>query len=473
MKVTPLFGAGIQGRSLVVTAQRRLNCYFEQRPDGDKAGIVVYGTPGLVNLGTMPSVVRRMLGTQSLLYVVAGTTLYSVSTTYTQTALGVLNTNSGTVSMANNPSQIIIVDGVNGYLYTPATNTFATITSPGFPNGANTVTFVSGYFVCEQPGSQYFWVSNLYDGSTWNALAFASAAQYSDNIKAVDNLIGNLVLFSEKHTEFWQNVGTTPEPFAPIISATSEFGIAAIYSRAHVNQTICFLAMNPQGAPQVVQITGYNMAVISTPDLDYIMSKMTTVSDAIAISYVVNGHPMYQITFPTDDRSFMYDTATGLWSEMQTGVTTKYSTRHIAQYSTYFAGITVINEANSGKIDKFDTSVYTDNGQIIPREVITRHGSANFNTFSVDELYVDMDTGVGLNSGQGVTPTLLLDVSKDNGRTFSTPRQLQIGELGKYRQRLIARRFGSSRDFVFRFRMTDPVQFTITDGAVSIREGEQ
>ncbi len=473
MKVTPLFGAGIQGRSLVVTAQRRLNCYFEQRPDGDKAGIVVYGTPGLVNLGTMPSVVRRMLGTQSLLYVVAGTTLYSVSTTYTQTALGVLNTNSGTVSMANNPSQIIIVDGVNGYLYTPATNTFATITSPGFPNGANTVTFVSGYFVCEQPGSQYFWVSNLYDGSTWNALAFASAAQYSDNIKAVDNLIGNLVLFSEKHTEFWQNVGTTPEPFAPIISATSEFGIAAIYSRAHVNQTICFLAMNPQGAPQVVQITGYNMAVISTPDLDYIMSKMTTVSDAIAISYVVNGHPMYQITFPTDDRSFMYDTATGLWSEMQTGVTTKYSTRHIAQYSTYFAGITVINEANSGKIDKFDTSVYTDNGQIIPREVITRHGSANFNTFSVDELYVDMDTGVGLNSGQGVTPTLLLDVSKDNGRTFSTPRQLQVGPLGNYRQRLIARRFGSSRDFVFRFRMTDPVQFTITDGAVSIREGEQ
>ena len=473
MKVVPLFGAGIQGRSLPVTAQRRLNCYFEQRPDGDKANIVVYGTPGLVNLGTMPDKVRRMLGTQSLLYVVAGTTLYSVSTSYVQTALGTLNTNSGTVSMANNPSQIIIVDGVNGYLYTPATGAFGPITSPGFPNGANTVTFVSGYFVVEQPGSQYFWVSNLYDGSTWNALAFASAAQYSDNIKAVDNLIGNLVLFSEKHTEFWQNVGSTPEPFAPIISATSEFGIAAIYSRAHVNQTICFLAMNPQGAPQVVQITGYNMAVISTPDLDYIMYQMGNVSDAVAISYVVNGHPMYQITFPTADRSFMYDTSTGLWSEMQTGLTTKYATRHIAQYSTYFAGITVVSENNSGRVHKFDTGAYTDNGTTILREVITRHGSNQFNNFTIDELYLDMETGVGLTTGQGSVPYLMLDVSKDNGRTYSTPRQLSLGSLGTYRTRVVTRRFGSSRDFVFRLRLTDPIQFTITDGAVTIREGEQ
>ena len=473
MKVVPMFGAGIQGRSLPVTAQRRLNCYFEQRPDGDKANIVVYGTPGLVNLGTMPGVIRRMLGTQSLLYVVAGSNVYSVSTSYARTTIGALNTNSGTVSMANNPSQVVIVDGVNGYVYTPATNTFAQITSPGFPHGANTVTFVSGYFVCEQPGSQYFWVSNLYDGSTWNALAFASAAQYSDNIKAVDALIGNLVLFSEKHTEFWQNVGTSPEPFAPIISATSEFGIAAIYSRAHVNQTICVLAMNPQGAPQVVQIAGYNITVISTPDMDYIMSKMSTVSDAIALSYMVNGHPMYQITFPTADRSFLYDTASGLWSETQTGLTTKYSTRHIAQHSTYFNGYTVVSEYNSGNIDRYDTATYTDNGAIIPRELITRHGSNNFNVFSIDEIYLDMETGVGLVSGQGSAPCVMLEVSKDNGRTYSTPRQLSLGALGNYRQRLIARRFGSSRDFVFRIRFTDPVQFTITDGAVTIREGEQ
>ena len=472
MKVVPIFGAGIQGRSLPVTAQRRLNCYFEQRPDGDKTQIAVFGTPGLVNITTMPGVVRRMLGTQSLFYCVAGNGLYSVTTSLVQTLLGSLNTNTGAVGIANNPSQIIVVDGTAGYIYTPATSTFSQITSSGFPNGAKSVVFVSGYFVCEQPGTQYFWVSNLFNGNIWDSLAFASASQYSDNILAVDALIGNLILFSERHTEFWQNVGSQPEPFQPIISATSEFGIAAVYSRAHVNQTVCFLAMNPQGAAQVVQITGYNLAVISTPDLDYIMSKIT-VSDAVAISYVINGHPMYQLTFPTADRSFLYDTASGLWSETQSGTTQNYSKRHLAQFSAYTNGITVVSEVNSGKIHRFDSGVYTDNGQTIVRELVTRHGSYDFNRFSIDEMYLDMETGVGLNTGQGVTPYITVECSKDNGRTYSTPRNLQVGPLGNYKQRVVARRFGSSRDFVFRIRMTDPVQFTITEGAVSIREGAQ
>ena len=472
MKVVPIFGAGIQGRSLPVTAQRRLNCYFEQRPDGDKTQIAVFGTPGLVNITTMPGVVRRMLGTQSLFYCVAGNGFYSVTTSLVQTLLGSLNTNTGAVGIANNPSQIIVVDGTAGYIYTPATSTFSQITSSGFPNGAKSVVFVSGYFVCEQPGTQYFWVSNLFNGNIWDSLAFASASQYSDNILAVDALIGNLILFSERHTEFWQNVGSQPEPFQPIISATSEFGIAAVYSRAHVNQTVCFLGMNPQGAAQVVQITGYNLAVISTPDLDYIMSKIV-VSDAVAISYVINGHPMYQLTFPTADRSFLYDTASGLWSETQSGTTQNYSTRHLAQFSAYTNGITVVSEVNSGKIHRFDSGVYTDNGQTIVRELVTRHGSYDFNRFSIDEMYLDMETGVGLNTGQGVTPYITVECSKDNGRTYSTPRNLQVGPLGNYKQRVIARRFGSSRDFVFRIRMTDPVQFTITEGAVSIREGAQ
>jgi len=220
MKVVPIFGAGIQGRSLPVTAQRRLNCYFEQRPDGDKTQIAVFGTPGLVNITTMPGVVRRMLGTQSLFYCVAGNGFYSVTTALVQTLLGSLNTNTGAVGLANNPSQIIVVDGTAGYIYTPATNTFSQITSSGFPNGAKSVVFVSGYFVCEQPSTQYFWVSNLFNGNIWDSLAFASASQYSDNILAVDALIGNLILFSERHTEFWQNVGSQPEPFQPIISAT-------------------------------------------------------------------------------------------------------------------------------------------------------------------------------------------------------------------------------------------------------------
>lgn len=473
MKVAPLFGGSIAGKSYPVSRQRRVNCYYENRSDGDKAKVVVYGTPGLVQLFTMPNSapVRGMLGTESALYAVSGNQFYSLSGAGASLYSATLGTVSGFVSIANSPTQLVVVDGTSGYLF--QNGALAQINSPGFPTGARTVTFVSSYFVCEQPGTQQFWVSNVFDGSTWNALGFASASQYSDNLKAVDSLTGNLILFSENHVEFWQNVGTIPEPFAPLLAATSEWGLSAIWSRAHLSNSLIFLSKNRQGTPQVVRIEGYSLGVISTPDLDSILQGFSTVSDAVALTYVVNGHPMYQLTFPTANRSFLYDASTGLWSEVQTGLTADYASRHTGNLSGYYASKTLISDYATGSVYTLSDSAYTDNGTTILREIVTRHKDENFNVLGVDELYLDMETGVGLNSGQGVSPVISIECSKDNGRTFGTPRTFSLGAMGNYRTRVVSRRWGSSRDFVFRIRMTDPVKFAITEGALVLRSRPQ
>jgi hypothetical protein len=473
MKKVPIFGNGIFGKSATVTRQRRLNCYLENRADGDKTKVTVYGTPGLVLNFSLAAILRGILGTQSQLYAVSGAAFYQLSGAGAILTTSSINSNSGIVGMAFNPTQVLIVDGVSGYIYNRSTNTLAVISSGGFPNGAKTATFVGGYFVCEQPGTQRFNVSNSFDGTTWNPLAFASAAQYSDNLLAVDSFISNLILFSERHIEFWQNVGSTPQPFAPILSATSEYGLAALFSRAHIDNSICFLANNPQGTPQVCRVQGYQVSVISTQDLDSIMATFTTVSDAVALAYVAGGHPMYQITFPTANRSFLYDCSTGIWSETQTGLTAQYAQRHQGNLSTYFAGTTLVTDYANGNVYTLSPTAYTDNGATILRELITRHASQDFNVFGIDEVYLDMETGVGLNSGQGVNPQIQLECSKDNGRTFGPPLIGYLGPLGNYLSRVIWRRFGSARDFVLRFRMTDPVKFVLTDGAVVVRERQQ
>ena len=369
--------------------------------------------------------------------------------------------------MSASPSQIMVVDGVNGWIY--SSGSFTQITSPGFPAGAKTTTFVGGYFVAEQPGTQQFWVSNAYDGTTWNALAFASASQYPDTLVAVDSLTGNLILFSELHTEFWQNVGATPEPFQPILAATTEFGLAALGSRAHLSNSIFFLAQNPQGSIQVGLVSGYRIEVVSTPDLDYIMSQFTRTDDAQGIGYQIDNHAMYQLTFPTDNRTFLYDMTTGIWSEMQTGVTQDYATRHQANLCAQVGGVTYVSDWENGNIYWFSESAYTDNGTPILRQLTTRHGTANFNVFAIDELYFDMDTGVGLQSGQGSDPQIMIACSKDNGRTYSTDRYISLGTVGSYLTRVITRQWGSARDFVFRIQMTDPVKFILNDGAVTMR----
>jgi hypothetical protein len=474
VKITAFLGAGIAGKSYPVTRQRRLNCYVENRPDGDKSSVVVYGTPGLTRKFALPAPARGLLGTQTGLYAVAGTKFYQLSPSGVVSFTGTISSGSGFVSMAQNPTQVIIVDGVAGYLYSGGALTV--ISAPAFPDGAKTVTFVGSYFVVEQRNTQQFWVSNVFDGSTWNSLAFASASQYSDNLQAVDSANANLILFSERHIEFWQNVGSTPQPFAPILSATSEYGLDAIFSRAHIDNSIIFLAHNPQGISQICRIRGYDVSVISTPDLDGIIEDFPITSDAVALAYVVNGHPMYQITFPSalsNGRTFLYDCSTGLWSDTQTGLTADYAQRHTANLSTYVAGDNYVSDYANGNIYIPDDDIYTDNGATILREIITRHGSSDFNVFTIDEVYLDMETGVGLVSGQGSDPQISCEVSKNNGDTFTLQSNSYIGKMGNYLNRVIWRRFGSARDFVFRFRMTDPVKFVITAGAISAREKPQ
>jgi hypothetical protein len=291
-------------------------------------------------------------------------------------------------------------------------------------------------------------------------------------------LSGNLVLFSNQHTEFWQNVGSTPQPFAPILAATSEYGLLAIWSRAHLANSIICLGENPQGTAQVVQFSGYQTNPISTPDLENLMQTFhSDLVNGVALSYMVDGHPMYQLTFPSADtgtgRSFLYDVSTGLWSETQTGLTGNAAARHVGNLSAYFAGSNLITDSQNGNVYTFASGTYTDNTATIPREIVTRHVLSGFNVMTIDEVYIDMETGVGLNVGQGVDPQIMLQVSKDNGRTWQTERWVTMGALGAYSTRVIWRQFGSGRDFTFKLRVTDPIKFVITEGALSVRERPQ
>jgi hypothetical protein len=472
MKIVPLFGASTASKSYVVTRQRRLNVYFEIRKDGDKTKIACYGTPGLVAAFTASAAsltfpARGFLGTQDNLYLVNYNKFQAFDSSGTAvSSAATIATAAGSVSMAYSPTQVMLVDGNAAYYYTIATGVTAAVGS-FTATGAKTITFVAGFFVSEQPGTQKFWVSNAYDGSTWNALAFATASSDSDNILAVDNLNGNLLLFMQQGMEFWQNTGATPEPFAPILSASNRFGLAAIFSRAHVGESLIFLAQSPEGQIQFAKATGYSVKVISDPDIESIINGFSKFDDAVAYSYQVDSHPFYQVSFPTEDRSFLYDLSTDLWSDVQTGASI-VPTRHRGGLSAFCNGQTFVADYATNQVYTIDPNTYTDNGEIIAREVITRHVLSNFNRIRISALYLDMETGVGLQSGQGSSPMVMLQYSKDNGRTWSAERWASLGQVGQYMTRVIWRRFGSTRDAVFKIRMTDPVKFVITEGAMKL-----
>jgi hypothetical protein len=486
MKKINLFGTEIQGLSPYSNAQMRLNCFYEVDNSNEKdVKIFVRPTPGCNIFVTLPSSpIRGSIVINNLLYVVAGNTLYSVNTTGTVTALGVMTSFSATnVGMAYNGVQLIICAGTTGWIYTLVTGTYSTgvvtagtfaqITAAAYPTGATSVCFLNGAFIANNPASNgQFQTSTFYDGTSWPALNFATAETSPDVLLGLDAWQGTLILWGQTHIEYWQDTGASLFPFTQLVGTAQNFGLAAVQSRVLFKGSMIFLGRNPAGQVQVMLLNGYSPEPVSDSNIDYLINNLSTISDAVGFSYVLNGHHMYQLTFPTAQKSFLFDGGTGLWSILQTGV--GLSGRHIAQNGIAFGNNFYITDSSSGNLYRFSTDYTSDNGTTIKRQIQTRHIQGDGNRFGVDELWLDMQIGAGLTVGQGQNPQLMMQVSKDNGNTWGNERWVSIGQQGQYvGPRAIWRRIGQGRDFVFRFTLTDPVPFVVIRGSAMIRPTEE
>lgn len=448
----PLFGLGTTGKSVNVSAQERLNLYVEVLQDGEKNNLAIYPTPGLelfLNLGA--NAIRGMWPVGVYAYVVCGPALYRVAADGTSMNVGLLLTSEGRVSMDDNGLQLMIVDNPNGYIYDLQAETFAQITDSDFP-GAVTVTFLDQRFVINQPDTGRFFVSDLADGTAWDALNFATAESNPDNLVAVIADAGQLVLLGSKTTELWGDSGSLDFPFARIGSSAVEWGLAARDSLCKFDDSLMFLRQNRLGQVQVCRLTGGSAQVVSTLEVDHEFNSYEEVADATAFAYLLGGHAMYQINFPTADRSWLFDGSNGAWSRVGGD-----TTRHRADNHVVFGGRSLVGAYDSGRIYRLGAEYLTDDGDAIPRELIGRHQSAGtFTRFA--EIWMEMEAGTGLQTGQGSDPRVMLQVSRDGGKTWGTELWKTLGAIGQYRTRAAWLRLGQARDWVFKFRVTDPVK---------------
>lgn len=594
----PLLGPGIAGKSLAVSAQKRQNLYLEVKPEKDKSNLVAYGTPGLKPFTNVSDQITRGMWwfqAKGLLYVVSSYALLEIAGDGTATYRGNLDTSTGTVSMTDNGTQLMITDGRYGYIFTPETpdlpfvgtkagifdpplftvtepgyvrtdgevvhvtstnpgvpfigtvsipvidatditvgqhvtiksvgttnfvligataneigvsfyatgagtgtgtvvstdtwvmdgggfgtapssgtlrvvNQFQRITAPGF-QGGDVCVFLDGYFVTNIPNTKQFQISDPYNGLAWNALQFASKEAYTDNLRsvAVDN--GNLVLIGDISIEYWQNTGAYPFPFERIAGSPTDVGLAALWSVGRCSGNLYFLARTRRGSLSIVKMFNYQPIVVSTPDLDYLLNSYPSPGDAIAFTYRWNGHEFYQISFGAAGVTWLYDATSEAWSTMTSGD----DTRHYGQRGTQFNGQIAVSDYRNGNIYNFDQTTYTDNGDYIARELITPHtfASSSFNRVLIYRLRLDMEQGVGLADGQGQSPQVMLQVSRDGGYTYGNEMWASPGQAGEYLKRAEWRRLGASRSFVFKFRITDPVKVVLLSASAVAQEASK
>lgn len=467
MKI-PLFGLGIQGRSPNLSAQRRLNLYLEVMEDGDKASVSAHQTPGLMlvhDFGDDP--IRGMHSIGASLYIVHRSTLWELVGGSVLSRGNIVST-SGRVSMADNGVELFIADGVSkGYVYTIASITLAAVVDADAPI-SDTAAFLDGSIVVSKTNSAQFWISDPYAAATFQSTSFATAESNPDLIVSVFADRGMLILYGEYTTEVWQNAGTSPVQFQRVQGATLEYGLAARWSVAKFEDSVVFLGRNRLGQVSIVRQSGMSAQPISPPDLDYLINNYSTTADASAFSYKLNGHSFYQINFGTAARSWLYDSKSGAWSELESNLIT----RHRAEIGIQSQGKSVTSDFLNGRLYQLSADIYTDNGDPIARELVSGHVYAvGYNSLFVSSLRIDAETGVGLVSGQGDNPQMMLQISRDGGHAWGEERWTSMGKIGEYLSRCEWRRLGAARDWIFKVRITDPVKVVFLGAEVEAMAG--
>ena len=469
----PFVGASYQARSLNVDAQRALNCYVELDQASPRAPMALYGTPGLRKVATAPTGAgcRGAIAEGGYGWLVLGAYVYRLDSSYALTSLGTIGSSSGPVGLASNGNELLIVDGLAGWIVNVAASTLTQITDVDFPAGVKRASYQDGYFIVTGDNTQAFYISQLLSGGSWDGLDFASAEGAPDDTIGVISDHRELWLFGDRSAEIWINTGNSDFPFERTGNAFIEQGCAAAASIAKLDNTVFWLGADERGAGMVWRANGYTPVRISTHALETALAGYT-LSDAVALTYQQEGHNFYALSFPSAGKTWVYDAATQLWHERgyrdpSSGAMGQWR----AAGHCLLNGQHIVGDYADGRIYVLDLNYYLDDTDPIVRLRATATQVQQQNRLFFNSLQVDLETGVGLGAGQGSDPQLMLRYSNDGGHTWSSQKTATLGRLGQYGARCLFNRLGAGRDRVWEISLSDPVKFVVLGALVDAVEG--
>ena len=341
------------------------------------------------------------------------------------------------------------------------------------------VQYLDTFFIVQASyESRLFYVSAPDDGTNWDATQVASKESYPDNINSILTDHEELWLFgSEESIEGWHNAGTAPFPFVRDDNAAMHYGIEGLWTVARFQSGFCWLGMDQRrGGPIAFYAQGFQPVRISNYAMESIWSQYSTVKDAIAYSYIENGHHFYVVNFATANATWVYDGFTQMWHQ-RAWFTGSYTTttgangqplvlpnlaRQRQAFHAYVdlgsGGKHYVGDWQNGNVYIQSAETYTDDGVTIFSIRIAPHISDEQTLNYYHRLQLDLQTG------GAAMPNILLDWSDDGGHTFGnynvTPSLGSPGS-GQYAYRVIWTPLGSSRDRVYKVTLSDPVKRAI------------
>lgn len=450
-------GQTYKSRSRPLSFQTTQNFYSDLVDNQNaKSGYVLMPFPGMKLFGTTTGADRGMLEHQTNLYKVSGSKLYDVDSSGVHTELGSIPGTARCILEGINSNVVIVTQG-KAYLWNGSTVAEITDVDLETPNSC---THLRNVMIYDGDGGR-FCTSDVGDATSIDGLNYATAESNADDLKRVYTFGDRAFMLGDKTTEEWWFSGVGSPPLDQVQGGTRTIGIAAIHSVANNDNAMYFLGDDNR----VYQ----NFTPIDTIAIHNQISSFSQVSDAIGFCFTLEGHNFYKLTFPGVNKSFLFSERTG-WHTLSSGT---QGGRSYANSYAYAFRKHLVADYRNGNIYEWDVNTFTDNGDMIIRQRDTGplHGGL-FNLpgkeLTMNYFELIMETGVGLISGQGSDPKIMLSYSDDGGRTFGNEAQGSIGKLGQYQWQVRWDNLGSFYERVMRIRISDPVFCSIHNAAADI-----
>ena len=466
----PFVGGSYQMDALSFGIQRSVNMYpIISEVANTKSVTALRKTSGLVKFANVGGGAIRgcVSSTSGRAFAVSGFDFYEINEDGTSTNRGSLNTATSRVSISENTTQIIIVDGLEGWIFNKDTNAFTEITSVNFPI-CEIVSFQDGYFLTVEKNTQKFYISNLNDGLTWDALDFTSVESNPDSLNSVISDNGNVWLMGNRSVEVYQNTGNADFPFERIDGAIIQTGCAAPFTVQKFDNAVAWLGVDEQGRGVVWKSEGYEAKRLSTQAIEKRIDESEDFTESYSWVYHEQGHIFYCMQVKGLDTTLVYDGSTGQWHErMFKDTSTNKWQQHRGSCHMFFNQRNLVGDRETGDIYDMDLSYYDDFGEEMICERISPHYSIEKRLMAYASFELDTEIGVGLVNGQGDDPQIMMQYSDDGGRNWSDELWTSLGKLGEFYNRVVWRQLGTARDRVFRIRVSDPVFFQINKATIN------
>lgn len=470
----PFVGQSYNLDTIDVSSQSTINLFPEVYDDG-KSKVVssLRTTPGLL-LGVLMTYgankMRCLYQTSTLrLFGVRGNGVSEFSTSLVETSrfeitTGFTDVDSPIVKMADNGVQLLVIDGSStGYTFNLNTNIATAITDVDFPAG-KFCGIVGGFYLCNLPNSTLVYYSAIDNPTSWSSLSSMSKEGTEDYVNSFIVLNNRIWIFGAQSYEVFYNTGDSNNQFLSMAGTYHQIGNQAPYSLAQDGKSIFWLGANAQGFGQVYRSVdgGFDAIPISTKPIETAIHNYTSTDDAEGYCYQQEGNSFYQITFPTDNKTWVYDTTNGMWHEKSyRNPSTGLDERHRSRVQSFFNGRNYVGDYENGNIYEVSTTTYTDNGNPIIRTRVSPVIWNNLERIYYKSVQFDVETGVGLTTGQGSSPYMSYSHSNDGGHTYGDEYFLPVGAMGEYNTRVKKERLGSSRKRVLKVTYSEPTAFTL------------